>query len=248
MSAASSEPVLILGALSGIGLACARTLAARGHPIQLAARNVGRLDDDRADIATRHDVPVSLHEFDALDTGSMAGFVDALPALPQIVICAVGILGEQPDAQTDMAAATRIMRSNYEGPALILGEIANRFETRGSGRIVGISSVAGERGRKSNYVYGSAKAGFTAFLSGLRNRLTGTGVQVTTVIPGFVATDMIAGVETPAPLTASAEEAAKAIVDGTLKGRDVIYVKERWRLVMAIIRALPEGLFKKTNF
>ena len=241
-------PVLILGARSGIGLACAHAMAARGHPIQLAARDVARLEDDRADIATRHDVPVTLHDFDALDSDSMVAMLDALPELPQMAICAVGILGEQPKAQTDMAEAARIMRSNYEGPALLLGEIANRFAARGSGQIVGISSVAGERGRKSNYIYGSAKAGFTAFLSGLRNRLTGSGVQVTTVIPGFVSTEMIAGTDTPAPLTASPEEAARAIVEGTLKGRDVIYVKGRWRLVMAVIRSLPEGVFKKTNF
>ncbi|QFU09212.1 Sulfoacetaldehyde reductase [Rhodobacteraceae bacterium THAF1] len=241
-------PVLILGAKSGMGLACAHAFAAKGHPIQLAARDVQRLEDDRADIATRHDVPVSLHEFDALETDSMTAMLDALPDQPEIALCAVGILGEQSDAQTDMAEAARVMRSNFEGPALLLGEIANRFEARGSGRIVGISSVAGERGRKSNYVYGAAKAGFTAFLSGLRNRLTGSGVQVTTVIPGFVSTDMIAGKKTPAPLTASPQEAANAIVDGVMKGRDVIYVKGRWRLVMAVIRSLPESVFKKTDF
>jgi Short-chain dehydrogenases of various substrate specificities len=139
------------------------------------------------------------------------------------------------------------MRSNYEGPALLTGLIAERFAARGSGTIIGISSVAGERGRASNYVYGSAKAGYTAFLSGLRNRLSKTGVHVMTVLPGFVRTRMTAGMDLPARLTAEPAAVAEAIFRAAGKQRDVIYVKPVWRLVMAIIRAIPEGIFKGTK-
>lgn len=238
-------PVLILGARSDIGLAVAREYAAAGHPVQLAARRADELERDRADIALRHDVEVSIHEFDALDIASHEAFVDCLPVLPEIAVCAVGLMGEQGENERDLAAAATVMRSNYEGPASILAVLANRFAARGSGHIVGISSVAGERGRATNYVYGSAKAGFTAFLSGLRNRLSGCGVQVVTVLPGFVATRMTEGMDLPGALTAQPAEVGRAIVHATNRGRDVIYVRSVWRLVMLIIRSIPEPIFKK---
>lgn len=167
----SSRPVLILGARSDMALAIAHRFGMAGHPIQLAARNAQSLAAERDDIALRYDVEVSLHDFDALDTDSFAGFIDGLPALPHVAVSAVGYMGEQEENAADLQAATTVLRANFEGPALILAELANRFEARGSGTLVGISSVAGERGRATNYVYGAAKAGFTAFLSGLRNRL-----------------------------------------------------------------------------
>ena len=117
----------------------------------------------------------------------------------------------------------------------------------GSGCLVGISSVAGDRGRASNYVYGSAKAGFTAFLSGLRNRLAKQNVHVVTVKPGFVNTSMTEGMDLPAKLTAEPEEVANAIVKSVEKSRDIIYVRPVWQLVMAIIRNIPERIFKKTS-
>jgi decaprenylphospho-beta-D-erythro-pentofuranosid-2-ulose 2-reductase len=139
------------------------------------------------------------------------------------------------------------MRANFEGPASILAHLANAMEARGSGTLVGISSVAGERGRASNYVYGSAKAGFTAFLSGLRNRLAKKGVHVVTVLPGFVATAMTEGMDLPARLTAQPEEVGAAVVEAVQKGANVIYVRPIWRIVMAVIRNIPEPIFKKTS-
>ena len=137
------------------------------------------------------------------------------------------------------------MRTNYVGPALLMGALAERFEQRGSGVLVGVSSVAGERGRASNYVYGSAKAGLTAFLSGLRNRLAHSGVHVVTVKPGFVRTRMTDGMDLPAWLTAKPQEVAKAVVQAIRRRRDVIYVYRLWRLLMLIIRAIPEPMFKR---
>ena len=156
-------------------------------------------------------------------------------------------MGTQEDSQRDPEAAARVLRSNFEGPALTLAAFAEAFEARGHGTLVGISSVAGERGRASNYVYGAAKAGFTAFLSGLRNRLDRKGVRVITVLPGFVATRMTEGMDLPPRLTATPEEVAEALWRAVTGRRDVVYVKPVWRLVMAIIRALPEPLFKKTS-
>lgn len=240
-------PVLILGARSDIARATARAFAAGGHPIQLAARHVEGLEADKADLETRYGVEVTLHDFDALDVAGHEGFVDALPSLPAIAVSAVGLMGEQAENETDPAKAVTVMRSNFEGPAVILGVLADRFATRGSGTLVGISSVAGDRGRASNYVYGAAKAGFTAFLSGLRNRLAKQGVHVVTVKPGFVNTTMTAHLDLPARLTAEPQEVAAAIVKAVEKSRNIIYVRPIWRIVMAVIKAIPEAIFKKTS-
>lgn len=238
-------PVLILGARSDIALAAAHRFAQAGHPLHLVARNPERLDTDRTDLQLRHDVPVTLHDLDLLDTAAHGPFLDSLPTLPGITICAVGLMGEQAENEADPTRAAEILRSNFEAPALLLGAIANRYEAAGKGTIVGISSVAGERGRATNYIYGSAKAGFTAFLSGLRNRLAKKGVHVVTVLPGFVATRMTAGMDLPAKLTAQPAELGEAIFRAVARRRNVIYVRPIWQLVMAIIRNIPEPVFKR---
>jgi short-subunit dehydrogenase len=240
-------PVLILGAASGIARAIARSFAEAGHPIQLAARNATRLQEDAADLRTRFGVDVTLHEFDALTLDSHAAFVDGLPALPEVAICAVGAMGEQSQSEADPQAAAHVMRSNFEGPASVLAHLANAMEARGSGAIVGISSVAGDRGRASNYVYGAAKAGFTAYLSGLRNRLAKKGVHVVTVLPGFVRTAMLDGMDTPGPLTAEPSEVGRAVLKAVEKGKNIIYTRPIWQIVMAVIRNIPEPIFKKTS-
>nr|VFJ57212.1 MAG: hypothetical protein BECKDK2373B_GA0170837_106418 [Candidatus Kentron sp. DK] len=243
----SKGAVLVLGARSDIGMAVAHRFAQEGHPIQLAARQAETLEADRADIELRYGVNVSLHEFDALDTPTYSAFLDGLPELPNIAVCAVGYMGEQTKSEQDIGVAVQIMRSNYEGPASILAELANRFEQRGSGTLVGISSVAGERGRATNYIYGSAKAGFTAFLSGLRNRLDRKGVHVVTVLPGFVATKMTEGLGLPVRLTAQPIEVADAIFEAFKKKRNIIYVRPVWWLIMMVIRNLPEIIFKELS-
>jgi len=242
-----SGSVLILGARSDIARACAHRYAQAGWSVMLAARDSESLRPEAQDLRLRHRGGVTLHDFDVLDTDGFEAFLAALPTLPDTVICAVGFMGDQAASQSDPAAAARVMRSNYEGPALILGLLAERFLARGHGTVVGISSVAGDRGRASNYVYGSAKAGFSAFLSGLRNRLSQTAVKVITVKPGFVATKMTEGLPLNPRLTAQPAEVAEAIWRAQEKGRDVIYVRAVWRLVMAIITHLPEFVFKKTR-
>lgn len=243
MMAVGDKSVLILGGSSDIGRATARAFAEQGWALQLAGRDLETLQREADDLTARGSA-VSTHAFDALATASFVAFVASLPRLPEVVVSVIGVLGDQVRAQSDADHATSIMRSNYEGPALILGLFAERFLERGSGTLVGISSVAGERGRASNYVYGSAKAGFTAFLSGLRNRTARLGVHVLTVKPGFVRTRMTDGMKLPGILTAEPSEVGKAILNGVEKGRNVIYVRPIWALVMAIIRNIPEFIFK----
>ena len=240
-------PVLILGARSDIGQAIARTFAAEGHPIQLAARNSETLEAVRADMELRHNVAVTSHEFDALAMETHEGFVTALTDLPEVAVSVVGYMGEQNENERDLEVAACVMRSNFEGPASILAALANAFETRGSGTLVGVSSVAGDRGRATNYVYGSAKAGFTAFLSGLRNRLAKKNVHVVTVLPGFVETKMTASMDLPKKLTAEPEEVGEAVLRAVQRGQNVVYVRRIWRLIMLVIRSIPEPVFKRLS-
>ncbi len=241
----SPSPVLILGAHSDIGRALARAYAASGRPVLLAARNAARLESDANDIRIRHEVEVQVVEADVLDVPSHSGILDRLVPFPDTVVTVVGLLGDQIAARHDPQAAERIMRTNYSDLALLVGEIANRMEPRGTGTIIGISSVAGERGRASNYVYGSAKAGYTAFLSGLRNRFNGTAIRVITVKPGFVDTSMTEGMKLPPALTAQPEEVAQAILRADAGKRDVVYVEPIWQIIMLIIKLLPERIFKR---
>ena len=240
------ETALVIGATSDIGRAIARTLAEDGCALQLAARNPARLEREAQDLRVRTGVAVTAHRCDVLEDGGVS-LLDTLDPLPDVAVCIVGLLGDQAESQRDGAAAEHVMRTNYVGPALLMGALAERFERRGGGVLVGVSSVAGERGRASNYVYGSAKAGFTAFLSGLRSRLAASGARVVTVKPGFVRTRMTDGMDLPARLTAIPEEVATAVVAAIRRHRDVIYVRRVWRPIMFVLRAVPERLFKRMS-
>ena len=239
------ENVLIIGARSDIALATAHQFANKGYNIELAGRKVYTLDKEKLNIEIKNKVQVKLHELDVLDVSTYDNFINSLIKLPNIVICTVGFMGEQKKNERDIQAAKKVMRTNYEGPVNILSKFANYFEKRGSGTIVGVSSVAGERGRATNYVYGSAKAGLTAYLSGLRNRLSKKNIQVITVLPGFVATKMTKDMHLPEKLTAKPDEVGIAIYNAVKKKKDVIYIKKIWRFIMAIIKIMPEKIFKK---
>ena len=237
--------LLILGARSDIGMQIVHRFAKEGYNIQLAARHADSLNEQKAIFELQYQIVVTLHEFDAIDIASHSVFVETLPKLPDVAVCAVGYLGDQFQSERDVHAASQVLRSNFEGPASILGELANHFEKRGSGTLVGIGSVAGERGRAINYVYGSAKAGFIAFLSGLRNRLAKEGVHVVSVMPGFVATKMTAGLNLPTRLTAQPYEVAAAVFNAVQKRHNIIHVKPVWKLIMMIIKNIPEQIFKR---
>jgi short-subunit dehydrogenase len=239
--------LLIIGGSSDIGHATALAFARSGWNIQLAGRGPASLMRNAKDIEVRTSRTVTVHEFDALDSGPLDQFVDSLPVLPAVAVCVVGLLGDQRRAEVDALHARDIMRSNYEGPALVLDALAARMAQRGSGTLVGVSSVAGDRGRASNYFYGSAKAAFTAYLSGLRNRLYRSGVNVITVKPGFVATRMTAGMKLPPALVATPHEVGAAIFRAVQRGRTTIYVRGIWRWIMAIICSIPERIFRRLS-
>jgi short-subunit dehydrogenase len=237
--------ILIIGARSDIATAIANYFAKEDYNIQLAARNSSTLNKNKLDIESKYQTQVTLHNIDVLEISSFKQFIDSLPQLPDIAVSAVGYMGEQQKSEKDLQSTIKIIRSNFEGPASIIGMLANNFEERGSGTLIGISSVAGERGRGSNYIYGSAKAGFTTFLSGLRNRLMNKNVHVITVLPGFVATKMTNHLKLPSKLTAQPNEVANAIFNAVRKKQNVIYVKSIWRLIMIIIKNIPEHFFKR---
>lgn len=237
--------VLILGAGSDMAVAIARQFAAEKYDIQLAARNTSFLQAQQQDLEIRYSIRATTHAFDALDFGSHAAFYDSLQPKPDITVCVFGYLGDQELAQSSWQEAGRIIHTNYTGAVSILNIVANDYAARGQGAIVGISSVAGERGRQSNYLYGSAKAGFTAYLSGLRNRLFHRGVHVMSVQPGFVYTRMTEGLKLPPMLTAQPADVAAALVKGVKAGKNTLYVKWFWRYIMLIIKSIPEFIFKK---
>lgn len=236
---------LILGATSDMAIAIARKFAAHQYNIQLAARNTAALEPLQSDIGIRHNVQCTLHAFDALDYASHDAFVQQLTPMPDITICVFGYLGDAQRARTDWQEAARIINTNYTGAVSVLDRIAGQYAQSHSGAIVGISSVAGERGRQSNYHYGSAKAGFTAYLSGLRNRLFHEKVHVVTVQPGFVYTRMTEHLQLPKLLTGHPEDVANTVYNAVKGKKNVVYVKWFWRWIMLIIRSIPEFMFKK---
>ncbi len=239
----SDKAVLILGAHSGIGVAIGRAYAEQKRNLVLLGRDSEKLEIEATHLRLRYGVAVATHVFDVLY--SHDELLNRLDPFPATVISVVGFMGDQTASMVDPAAADLVFRSNFNAPALFLQNCVHRM-ARG-GTIIGISSVAGERGRGSNYIYGAAKAGFTAFLSGLRNYCVKQDIHVITVIPGFVKTRMLGTMKTPAALTAAPEEVAAAIVRAETAKANVIYVRPVWRVVMAIIRAIPEGVFKKLS-
>lgn len=239
--------VLILGANSDVAESLAKLLAIKSHELILAGRSIEKLTALKSDLEIRFNATCSIAEFDAEKTDSHKQFYDSLNQKPDWVICAFGQLVDQDEAVENTELANNSYIVNMLGAISIMDIIAIDFEKRKRGVIVGISSVAGDRGRASNYTYGSAKAGFTAYLSGLRNRLYKSGVHVITVKPGFIKTKMTAHLELPNLLTASPEEVATKIEEAIRKKSNVIYVKWFWRYIMLIIKNIPEGLFKKLN-
>lgn len=237
--------VLILGAGSDIGRAIARKFSENKFNIQLAGRNVEDLKTLQTDLAIRHSISCSVFYFDAVDFASHAEFYNSLPAKPDVAMCVFGYMNDNEKVIASEAETLRTINTNYTGAVSILNLIALDYSKRKAGSIVGISSVAGERGRQSNYIYGSAKAGFTAYLSGLRNKLFHSNVHVVTVLPGFVYTKMTEHLNLPKLLTAQPEDVAHVIYTAVEKKKNIVYVKWFWKWIMCIIKNIPEFIFKK---
>lgn len=244
-SKAEQNWLLVLGARSDIARAVAHRYAKEGWNIYLAGRRADTFEADKHDLENRYSIQARALEFDALNYDEHAQFVNSLSPAPDAVLCAFGNLFDQKITEQDWEKAASTIDVNFKGAASILHHVANGMEERGEGTIIGISSVAGDRGRASNYYYGSAKAGFTALLSGMRGRLKPKGVHVLTVKPGFVHTAMTEGLDLPEKLVASPERVANDIYKAAKKKRATLYTPWFWKWIMLIIKWLPEGIFQK---
>ena len=241
--------ILVLGATSGIAEACIRLWADRGDALYLVARNADKLAVVAADARTRGASHIGTAVANLDDTGAhgevLAHAINSLGGL-DVAFLALGVLGDQSEAERNFATADQILHTNFTAPVSLLTWLANYTAQRHAGTLAVLSSVAGERGRKSNYVYGSSKAGLTAFVDGLRNRIDREGVRVMTIKPGPVKTAMTEGMKGSAKF-ADVEVVAESLVKAIDRGEDVVYVPGIWRVIMAVIRAIPERVFKKMN-
>ena len=241
-----SANVLILGATSAIARGTAAAFAARGDNLYLASRDLEELQRIAADLHVRYGVKVSYGLFDAAATDTHPVFLQTvLTEMQELngVVLAFGLLGDQ-QAAREFSAAEKIIASNFTGAVSILSLCANYFEPLKRGFIIGLSSVAGDRGRQSNYVYGAAKGGFSLYLQGLRNRLFHSGVRVITIKPGFVDTAMTFGLPGMF-LVASPQTIGKQIVHTLNTSADIAYLPGFWRYIMLIIKHVPEFIFKR---
>ncbi|MBI2306728.1 MAG: SDR family oxidoreductase [Rhodocyclales bacterium] len=243
------QKILIIGATSAIAEAAARQWAARGAALFLVARNAAKLDAIAADLIVRGAAKAGTRVMDATDTAAHAAMLDAAVAALGGIDVALIAHGTLPDQQACAASVELTLHeidTNGLSVVALATRLANLMEAQGSGSLAVISSVAGDRGRQSNYVYGAAKGMVTRFLQGLRNRLAKKGVQVLTVKPGFVDTPMTAAFRKGA-LWAKPEQVARGIIAAIDRKKDEVYLPGFWRLIMLIIRHIPERIFKKLS-
>jgi decaprenylphospho-beta-D-erythro-pentofuranosid-2-ulose 2-reductase len=243
-----NKTVLILGGNSDVGKSLAKDFAKLGSNLILTSRKEGQLDSFKSDLEIRYSIQCDLEFFDVLDFNSHKTFYNNLKKKPDIAITCVGYLDNQQNSQNDFEESLMSIQTNFTGLVSILNIISNDFEKREKGLIVGISSVAGDRGRGTNYIYGSSKSALTCYLSGLRNKMSTLGIKVITVKPGFIDTKMTSHLDLPKPLTLKPHLVSKDIIKGIKENKNVIYTGWYWRYIMLIIILIPEGLFKKMKF
>lgn len=243
----SPQTVLVLGGSSDIGLATARRLVrARARTVYLALRSTERAGPAVAGLQALGATTVEAVRFDADDTGSHAAFVEDLFGRGDIdvVVLAFGRLGDQLAAEKDPMAGVEVARTNYLGAVSVGLAVGDRLRRQGHGTLVVLSSVAGERPRRSNFVYGSSKAGLDSFATGLGDALVGSGARVLVVRPGFVVTKMTAGMD-PVPFSTTPEKVADAIADALAGGAETIWVPGILRVVMSALRHVPRAVFRR---
>ena len=239
--------ILIIGAYSAIAEATARVWAAQGHRLYLVGRRAERLRDVAADLKIRGAESVEWAELDANDFARHAEVVSKAIATLQgldIALIAHGTLGDQAACERDARLTLQEINTNAMSVISLVTHLSPHFEAQRSGTIAVISSVAGDRGRASNYVYGCAKGAVSLFLQGLRQRLHPAGVHVLTIKPGFVDTPMTAAFR-KGPLWASPDRVARGIMRAIARRHSVTYLPCFWRGIMAVIRSIPECLFKR---
>ena len=242
------KKVLIIGATSAIAEAAARLFAARGDALFIVARNAEHLRLIAEDLSVRGAMRAATATLDVTDFAAHEALLDAAErelGSIDIVLVAHGTLSDQDECQRSVAAMRREFDINGISAMALLTVLANRMEARGSGTLAVISSVAGERGRQSNYVYGAAKAALSTFLGGLRQRLAKANVNVLTIKPGFVDTPMTAAITPKGALWAKPDRVAAGIVKAIDSGRSVVFLPWFWRWIMLVIRLIPEPVFKR---
>lgn len=240
---------MIIGATSAIAGETAKSYAREGARLFLTGRNSPRLLAVRDDLRVRGAAQVETAELDVAQIPRHRPIIDsAIASLGglDVALIAHGVLPDQPLCQKQVTAALDALHVNFTATVALLTILANHFEEQRSGCIAVITSVAGDRGRQSNYVYGAAKGGVDRFLQGLRNRLFHSGVAVVTIKPGFVDTPMTAASK-KSPLFTTAARAGRSIHRAIERRRDVVYVPWFWRPIMAVLRELPEGIFKRLH-
>lgn len=244
---AMPKKILIFGATSAIAFETAKLFAKEGASFFLCARDKNELKRLSDDLIVRGAKGTEYSTFDALDDNLIVKAIDnCLTMFPDldVLFIAHGLLPDQKLCETDIDEMRKVIDINFTSAAVILTRIAAHFEKQGHGIIVAISSPAGDRGRQSNYVYGSAKGALTVFLSGLRNRLSKRGVHVLTIKPGFVDTPMTAHIK-KGFLFAKPEVVAKGIYKAIIREKDNVYLPWFWRVIMMIIIHIPEKILKK---
>lgn len=243
-----TETWIVFGATSSMARAFARALAEDGTALWLAGRDLDDLGALATDCTLRGASEARVVSFDARNAETLTKIAADAKNTDGILNAAVfvGSMPEQSAIDADPALMEGMICDNFTGPARMLQHLAPLMEARGAGTVVGVGSVAGDRGRIGNYVYGSAKSGFHTYLSGLRNRLTRSGGHVVTVKPGFVDTAMTWGIPGMF-LVATPEKVAGDILKAVRKKRDIIYTPFFWRWIMLIIRSIPERIFKKMS-
>tara|TARA_Y100001934_G_C12268103_1_gene733429 strand:- start:179 stop:916 length:738 start_codon:yes stop_codon:yes gene_type:complete len=239
--------ILIYGATSAMAVAFARCFAKEKASFYLVSRSQEKGQAIADDLQVRGAAHAEAHSLD------FSNFADheiiwqsALEALGTIdvVLVAHGEMGDQEEGQNDYQHAEEVLRTNFLSVVSLVTPIANHFEKERAGTIAVIASVAGDRGRQSNYIYGTAKGAVTTFLQGLRNRLHPSGVKVLTIKPGFVATPMTAHLD-QGPLFASPEKVGAGIYEAVKTGKNEVYLPGYWRLIMSVIKGIPEPIFKR---
>ena len=249
MSKVQPSRILVLGATSAIAMAVTRRLAQRGAHLFLVARSASKLEAVKQDLLTRGASSVLTRTIDLDDTRAHPQLLSEAAAELEFIdmaLIAHGVLGDQEHAQASYEAAEAILRTNFLSAVSLITWLANYFEQRHAGTLAVISSVAGDRGRKSNYVYGASKGALNIFLDGVRNRIDRAGVNVLTIRPGFVATPMTAHLK-QGPLFATTARVADGILRAVELRKDNVYVPGFWRPIMFVIRSVPQSIFKKLN-
>ena len=245
-----NQNILIVGATSGIAEALARRYAAEGANLFLVARNLEKLQIIASDLLARGAMSVQTFVMDANNSDLISAMTDSAWATFGSIDVAVIAHGTRPDqqrAEIDIPYAIAELRTNAESVIAFLIALAAKFEIQGSGVIAVIGSVAGDRGRASNYLYGAAKAALDTFTSGLRVRLFKSGVHVLIVKPGFVATAMTADLDLPDLLTVTPETVSLDIQQAITKRKDVLYTPWYWNWIMRVIKFLPSAVFNRIN-